>query len=336
MKKRLLSLALVLALCPALALPAAALSRFSDVADDAYYAKAIDWAVDNNITNGTSATIFSPNATCTNAQILTFLWRAAGSPAPRKSQPYFPKVSDPKQYYYNACQWAYEEPVEVDESFDPNAPCTRANAVRYIWLAKGGTWPEDLTLKFKDVEMTEDRSEPGFGDWNAISWALENGVTSGTGSTTFSPNGTCTRGEIVTFLYRAFELIDDSRNENTGSNRFYPKGIAAYNAVYKRDFELDASQGGDFSQLLCIYSDGRMGGQYCTFRYEGGLFAPGVTSMWSSLKWNGSYWYGNQFVIYCYKGYLIFKSTTNRVDEFNGKYFLAEEGVPEWATELNP
>lgn len=315
--------------------PSVGTSEFTDVKPDDWFYDAVQWAVENKIAAGTSDTNFSPNETCTNAQILTFLWRAAGSPAPRESRPYFPKVSDSAQYYYNACQWAYEEPVEVDESFDPNAPCTRANSVSYIWLAKGGRWPEELTCKFTDIQMTEDRNEPGFRDWNAVSWALEKGVTSGTGDATFSPDGVCTRAQIVAFLYRAFELMDDGQNENAKSSRFFPRGLPAYNAVYKCNIEVPEEEGDDFTQLICIHSDGRMGGQYCTFRYEGGLFGSGVTGMWASVKWNGSYWYCDLFHISCYKGYLVFQSLNDTLEGFDGKYILAEEGIPDWATERN-
>ena len=172
---------------------------FVDVSDSAYYAAPVDWAVANGITNGTTATTFSPSNTCTKAQILTFLWRAAGSPEPDLSTPgysYFADVA-PDAYYYKAILWAAENGVIFQDNvnFGPNEPCTRATAVEYIWRCAGS--PVVEAVAFTDVPGGTDTA-------NAVSWAARYGVTGGTTATTFSPNTTCTRAQIVTFLHRYF------------------------------------------------------------------------------------------------------------------------------------
>ena len=167
-------------------------SGFSDVKDSAYYADAVKWAVGKKITAGTSATTFSPDNTCTRAQILTFLWRAVGSP--KKSGAAFGDVTN-SDYYYNAALWAKELDMVSGESFEPNTPCTRAFTVIYLWKNAGSPKTE-LTSSFTDVAPNAFYAQ-------AVAWAVKNGVTSGTSATTFSPNDTCTRGQIVTFLKRA-------------------------------------------------------------------------------------------------------------------------------------
>lgn len=164
--------------------PSTTTPHFSDVPADAYYADAVTWAIEENITAGTSATTFSPNATCTEAQILTFLWRAKGSPAPGKP------VSS-TQYYAQAAAWAVEQGI-VDE-FEADIPCTRAMAVSYLWKLAGS--PAASGSAFTDVPAGADYAQ-------AVAWAVKNGITSGTSQTTLSPDTTCTRGQIVTFLYR--------------------------------------------------------------------------------------------------------------------------------------
>ena len=165
--------------------------RFDDVATDAYYAKPVSWAVEQGITSGTSKTTFSPNANCTAAQILTFLWRANGSPKPAGSVPF----SDVKSgdYYADAAAWAYEKGIISGGTFGGNTPCTRSMAVTYMWKAAGS--PSAGTASFTDVPSGADYAQ-------AVAWAVEKGVTSGTSSTTFSPDSICTRGQIVTFLCR--------------------------------------------------------------------------------------------------------------------------------------
>lgn len=173
---------------------AAPVAGFSDVTADAYYADAVAWAVENGITSGTSDTAFSPEETCTRGQIITFLWRAAGSPARNMLNP-FSDVSN-GAFYADAAVWAAEKGMASGSAFLPEDPCTRAMAVEFMWKQAGS--PEALGFSaFGDVPT-------GASYASAVLWALNENVTSGTSETTFSPDDTCTRGQIVTFLYRAF------------------------------------------------------------------------------------------------------------------------------------
>ena len=178
-----------------------AANQFSDVKPGAYYEAAVNWAVDNGITNGTSATTFSPDATCTRAQIITLLYRMAGSPDPNYyGQILFEDVQE-SDWYYTALEWAVNEGVvwqiEGTKYFNGSAPCTRAETVLYMWRAAG--YP-DVSSNHNFVDVSGDEYILCQG---AISWALENGITTGTSATTFSPDNTCTRAQIVTFLYRS-------------------------------------------------------------------------------------------------------------------------------------
>ena len=166
-------------------------SGFTDVNTGDWFADPVLWAVEKGVTSGTSATTFSPNQNCTVAQILTFLWRANGSPKPTGNNP-FPDVTD-GDWYADAAAWAYEKGMVSGGAFGGNAPCTRSMAVTYMWKAAGG--PSAKTASFTDVPAGADYA-------NAVAWAVEQGVTAGTSDTTFSPAQVCTRGQIVTFLYR--------------------------------------------------------------------------------------------------------------------------------------
>ena len=159
---------------------------FTDVKTGDYFADPVLWAVEKKITAGTSATTFSPNTTCTQGQILTFLWRAKGEPKPTGT------VSG-TQYYATAAQWAKEQ--GLTDNFSAEADCTRAMVVTYLWKLAGS--PKTGTSNFTDVSANADYAQ-------AVAWAVEQDITSGTGNGQFSPNSTCTRGQIVTFLYRAF------------------------------------------------------------------------------------------------------------------------------------
>ena len=172
-------------------------STFDDVAEDAYYFVPVEWAVEEGITSGTSATTFSPNASCTRAQAVTFLWRAAGSPEPESTEMPFEDVAD-GAYYYDAVLWAVENGITAGTSattFAPNATCTRAQIVTFLWRSQKSPAGETVN-PFADVAA-------GAYYYDAVLWAVENGVTAGTTATTFSPNNNCTRAQIVTFLYRA-------------------------------------------------------------------------------------------------------------------------------------
>lgn len=164
---------------------------FTDVADSAYYAASVAWAVEKGITAGTTETTFSPNNTCTTAQILTFLWRAKGQPEPTIANP-FSDVAE-SAYYYKAALWAYENGMVSGTTFGGGTPCTRSATVTYLWKLAGS--PDAAPSTFTDVASGAEYAP-------AVAWAVEKGVTGGTTATTFSPDNTCTRGQIVTFLHR--------------------------------------------------------------------------------------------------------------------------------------
>lgn len=175
--------------------PAGPKLQFTDVAEGVWYADAVKWAVGKNITAGTSATTFSPDNTCTRAQILTFLWRAVGSPKMSGKNPFGDvKTTD---YFYNAALWAYEKGMVTGSTFAGETPCTRSATVVYLWKNAGSPYTSYYGT-FSDVKS-------GSGYASAVAWAVNNGITSGTSTTTFSPDTTCTRGQIVTFLLRTLK-----------------------------------------------------------------------------------------------------------------------------------
>ena len=174
-----------------------AATSFADVPANAYFADAVKWAVDKGITNGLSDTMFGPYASCTRAQIVTFLWRAAGSPEPKTASSFTDVPVS--AYYAKAVAWAVENGITngmTETTFAPNATCTRGQSVTFLYRALKGT--ASGSTNFTDV-----KSDAFYAD--AISWAVANNVTNGTSNTTFSPNADCTRAEIVTFLYRAYQ-----------------------------------------------------------------------------------------------------------------------------------
>mgnify|MGYP000113823275 CR=1 FL=1 len=169
---------------------------FTDVADKAYYRDAVEWAVESGITKGTTAMTFSPNATCTRAQAVTFLWRTAGSPKPETRAMPFTDVPV-GSYYYDAVLWAVGNGITKgtsDTTFSPNMTCTRAQIVAFLWRSEKS--PAAGTANpFADV-----KSDAYYAD--AVLWAVKENITKGTTSTTFSPDADCTRAQIVTFLWR--------------------------------------------------------------------------------------------------------------------------------------
>ena len=170
---------------------------FLDVPAGAYYEDAVVWAVGKGITSGTNATTFDPNGTCTRAQAVTFLWRAAGSPTPKTKLMPFPDVPV-GSYYWNAVLWAIEQGITEGTSyltFSPNDSCTRAQIVTFLWRAKGNPAVSG-NAPFTDVL-------PDAYYAAAVTWAEKNGITGGIGNGLFGSNNTCTRAQIVTFLYRA-------------------------------------------------------------------------------------------------------------------------------------
>ena len=170
---------------------------FKDVPLNLYCAEPVEWAVDKNITSGTSATTFSPDQNCSQAHILTFLWKAAGKPAVSMDNPFTNKAISAGQYYYNAFLWAYAEGLIDDVNLSPDAGCSRSDVVSYLWKLEG--MPDVAGgNRFSDISANAEYKD-------AVAWAVQNGVTSGTSSTTFGPDQICTRGQIVTFLYRYFK-----------------------------------------------------------------------------------------------------------------------------------
>ena len=169
---------------------------FVDVATGSYYEDAVDWAVENGITQGTDDTHFSPDGICTRAQAVTFLWRAAGSPKPETRTMPFTDVPV-GSYYYDAVLWAVENGITKgtsDTTFSPNMTCTRAQIVAFLWRSEKS--PAAGTANpFADVKSTAYYAV-------AVLWAVKENITKGTTNTTFSPNADCTRAQIVTFLWR--------------------------------------------------------------------------------------------------------------------------------------
>lgn len=168
---------------------------FADVAEGKYYYDAVQWAVKKGITSGTTSMTFSPNASCTRAQAVTFLWNAAGKPEVSGVKNPFQDVKS-GTYYYKAVLWAKSKGITSGTSattFSPSATCTRAQIVTFLWNQEG----KIVTTNgngFQDVKS-------GAYYEDAVNWAVRNGITSGTSATTFSPSATCIRGQIVTFLY---------------------------------------------------------------------------------------------------------------------------------------
>ncbi len=170
---------------------------FKDVPAGAFYADAVAWAVANGVTAGTSPTTFSPDAGCTRGQVVTFLWRAAGSPEPAGTKNPFKDVKG-DDYFYKAVIWAVEKNVTSGTSattFSPNDVCTRGQIATFLWRSNGEPVPKDSMNPFSDVKT---------GDYfyKAVLWAVGQGITLGTDAKHFSPYSTCTRGQVVTFLYR--------------------------------------------------------------------------------------------------------------------------------------
>ena len=171
-------------------------SPFSDVSTNAYYYEAVKWAQEKGITGGIGNGLFGPNQPCTRAQIVTFLWRAAGSPEPKTMSSFADVSMD--AYYAKAVAWAVENSITTgtgDGKFSPDATCTRAQSVTFLFRAIGKL--VDSKAEFSDV-LTDSYYA------NAVAWAVENGVTNGIGDGLFGPDNSCTRAQIVTFLYRAY------------------------------------------------------------------------------------------------------------------------------------
>ncbi len=169
---------------------------FVDIVNGSFYYDAVVWGYNNGIVNGVDTTHFAPDASCTRAQVVTFLWRAAGSPEPKSMSTPFTDVKS-GSFYEKAAAWAYENGIvkgTTDTTFAPNATVTRAQFVTFLWRYEDCP-SSSIANPFSDVSESSVYAP-------AILWAAENGVTVGTGNGTFVPNGACTRAHVVTFLYR--------------------------------------------------------------------------------------------------------------------------------------
>ena len=173
------------------------LPKFGDIKYTSYYADPVLWAVENGVTKGTTEKTFSPSDICTRGQIVTFLWRAAGAPKPKSTSCPFKDVTKDK-YYYDAVLWAVENGITAGTgktTFSPSEPCTRGQIATFQWRAAGLPASKSTSCPFTDVKKTSFY-------YDAVLWEVENGITAGTSKTTFSPSKPCTRGQVVTFLYR--------------------------------------------------------------------------------------------------------------------------------------
>ena len=173
------------------------LNFFYDVPNDAYYYEAVKWAVENGITGGVGNSLFAPNQPCTRAQIVTFLWRAAGSPEPKNMSNFSDVPAD--SYYAKAVAWAVENGITTgtgDGKFSPDATCTRAQSVTFLFRASKAS--TNGAPAFSDVAATAYYAE-------AVKWATDNGITNGIGDNLFGSDNDCTRAQIVTFLYRMYQ-----------------------------------------------------------------------------------------------------------------------------------
>ena len=174
---------------------------FLDVNETHFYHESVLWAVENGITNGVDAEHFGPMGGCNRAQVVTFLWRAAGSPAPETTENPFTDVAE-GTWYTDAVLWAVENGITnglTTDTFGPDSVCNRAQVVTFLHRAHGSQTPELRENPFTDVE-------PGSWYELPVLWALENGVTTGASETAFDPNGQCLRAHVVTFLYRADQI----------------------------------------------------------------------------------------------------------------------------------
>ena len=175
---------------------------FTDIAPGAYYEKAVAWAVENEITNGTTATTFSPNNACNRGQIVVFLWRMAGKPIAQNRNNPFTDVKE-GSFCYEAVLWAAEQGITTGKTattFCPAETCNRGQIVTFLWRYAGKPAPKNQNRQFTDVAANS------FCD-QAVMWAVENGITLGVDAAHFNPRGDCTRGHAVTFLYRGRELL---------------------------------------------------------------------------------------------------------------------------------
>ena len=297
MTRQFLSVLLALSLCIMLFPMAGAVSgsaeeapavAFTDVPADAYYAIPVQWAVQNQITAGTSDTTFSPEQTCTRGEIITFLWKAMGSPEP-KGQDSFSDVES-GVFYAKAAAWAKENGIAEGSVFQPGEDCTRLAAVEFLWKNAGS--PKAVQCRFQDVSS------------GAVDWAVAEEITAGTSATTFSPDATCTRGQIITFLYRALaeedtsgEVISQKYPDGTytgqmkdGKRDGYGKMAYSSGAVYQGYWADDVRSGygkqtdADGSVYCGEWADDAQNGMGILRQTSGNVYA----GAWKDGKQNGA------------------------------------------------
>ena len=172
---------------------------YNDVLKTSWYSEPVTWATAREITLGTASDKFSPNLVCTRAQIITFMWRAFNKPTSAIENP-FSDISS-NDYYYPAALWAYEKGLVNGVTFNGEEPCSRSSVVTYLWKCSGSPTTESKT--FVDVPINASYA-------TAVAWAVNSGITNGTGTNSFTPNATCTRAQIVTFLQRYFSKASKS------------------------------------------------------------------------------------------------------------------------------
>lgn len=208
MKKKLTSLMLALVLLlSAIGMVNATQTGFNDVPKDAYYFNAVNWAVQEEITQGMGEGLFAPDVTCTRAQVVTFLWRLAGTPTPQPPKFMFTDVAV-GSWYDEAVLWAVENKVTDgmgEGIFLPDGTCSRSQIVTFLWKYAGKP-SADAQNPFSDVAEDAWYAE-------AVLWAVDRGITTGLTETTFGPDAPCTRGQIVTFLYRYAGIEDEQPAE---------------------------------------------------------------------------------------------------------------------------
>ncbi|MBQ5468198.1 MAG: S-layer homology domain-containing protein, partial [Oscillospiraceae bacterium] len=169
---------------------------FRDVVPGSYYETAVNWAAENGIANGTAPYIFSPDGECTRAQVVTFLWRAAGCPEPAETEIRFSDVQQ-NAYYAKAVRWAVENQITNGTGggkFSPDKVCTRAEVVTFLYRSEGSPRATGAS-PFRDVNESDYF-------YTAVIWAVKNGITKGVSKTAFAPEAICSRAQVVTFLYR--------------------------------------------------------------------------------------------------------------------------------------
>ena len=174
---------------------------FRDVGSSDFFFEPVLWAAWKGITSGTSATTFAPNLQCTRGQVVTFLWRAVGEPEPESQVNPFRDVKE-SDFYYKAVLWAVENGITAGMgpgTFKPGNPCTRDQVATFLWRTMGEPEPESQVNPFRDVKESDYY-------YKAVLWAVENDITAGMGPGTFKPGNPCTRGQVVTFLYRTLRM----------------------------------------------------------------------------------------------------------------------------------